>query len=474
MPDRAAPAPEGPVADLTAPAPERPVADLTAPAPERPVADLTVPAPEGPDARWGGPAPTPGVGRSRGLDEAPEHIGSGVQREIADRLGYDVPSASPTGVPPPERTLPPTHSDGSYPLGINHSRADVGWEPHPLDANAPAHYDAPDHTLEHYGDSSPHDGAGYYDAGDHEAGDHFDEHRRYDEYDDGAPPYDPAHGAEPTGRRSRREARQLNRAREREARWERHRFAVPYRTDGPKLTFGVAWFALLLGALFLSPLAVALLTSIVAAIAAMQVGYAWYPRHAPTRWWAFAGGFIAALCGLVGEIGVAVAVVVGLSVAAAYAVGNPSRSQSTTALVEVAARAVIPVAVAAASITALTAIGTGAALALVLLVSAYEMGDFIVGSGSSNAVEGPISGLLSMSAVVFILWVVTPSPFSSSSMLVFGALTGILCVLGQIFASAILPRGGMWAPALRRLDSYLLTAPLWVVLVGSLPTATTL
>ena len=49
-------------------------------------------------------------------------------------------------------------------------------------------------------------------------------------------------------------------------------------------------------------------------------------------------------------------------------------------------------------------------------------------------------------------------------------VTGLCCPLGQLVASALLPRGNAWAPALRRLDSYLVAAPLWLVLVRELPT----
>lgn len=274
------------------------------------------------------------------------------------------------------------------------------------------------------------------------------------------------------GRKERRHARQRSRAQAREDRWQRHRFAVPYRTDGPKLTFGVIWFVLLVGAVVYSPIFVAALVAGVAGLAGLQVGYAWFPRHNPTRLWAAAGAFVSGLMGALGPIGVVAAAVAGLVISFAYAVANPSRSQSTMALVEVAMRAIVPAGVVAASLAALADIGVGAALALIALVSAYEVGDFLVGSGSMNAVEGPLSGLVSLAAVVFILWVVTPDPFTSSSIVLFGVLTGVGCVVGQMFASAILPRGAAWAPALRRLDSYLVVAPIWVLLLGSVDATT--
>lgn len=290
------------------------------------------------------------------------------------------------------------------------------------------------------------------------------------------PPYAAATATEAPadggGRRDRRQAKARSRARAREERWQRHRFAVPYRTDGPKLTFGVLWFVMIVGAIVYSPIFVAALVSGVAGLAGLQIGYAWFPRHNATRLWAAAGAFVSGLLGAMGPIGVIAAAVAGLVISFAYAVANPSRSQSTMALAEVAMRAIVPAGVAAASLAALANIGVGAALALVGLVSAYEVGDFLVGSGSMNAVEGPLSGLVSLAAVVFILWVVTPDPFTSSSIVLFGVLTGVGCVVGQIFASAILPRGGAWAPALRRLDSYLVVAPIWVLLLGSVDATT--
>jgi CDP-diglyceride synthetase len=99
------------------------------------------------------------------------------------------------------------------------------------------------------------------------------------------------------------------------------------------------------------------------------------------------------------------------------------------------------------------------------LISAYESGDFIVGSGSANAFEGPLAGLVSLGAVAFLLFLIQPAPFDSFTILLFAALAAVCCPLGQILASGLLPRGNAWAPALRRLDSYLLAAPIWLILV---------
>lgn len=102
----------------------------------------------------------------------------------------------------------------------------------------------------------------------------------------------------------------------------------------------------------------------------------------------------------------------------------------------------------------------GAAVTLLLLVSVFDMGDFLVGSGAASVIEG--------------LWRrggdsggyrhhrgVERSPFGGVSAWAFGLGAAVLCPAGQVLASAILPDGLVRAPALRRLDSLLLLAPLW-------------
>jgi hypothetical protein len=40
-------------------------------------------------------------------------------------------------------------------------------------------------------------------------------------------------------------------------------------------------------------------------------------------------------------------------------------------------------------------------------------------------------------------------------------MVAVFAPLGQVVASLALPTAATWVPALRRLDSYILTAPLW-------------
>ncbi|MEL6985781.1 MAG: hypothetical protein AAFO29_25355, partial [Actinomycetota bacterium] len=267
------------------------------------------------------------------------------------------------------------------------------------------------------------------------------------------------------GRRASRQVRSQQRARARETRWANNRLAVPYPTDGPKVTFGVLWFLALIGASALgvyadnstvSAVAVAAVGAPVAALAGLQTGNAWFPRQSATRGWTAAAAYLGAIAGLGGVWGVPIGLFVALIAVIFYLMLYRGHSRQPMELFDVLARSAIPVALAVSCLAALGTVGIGAQISLILLVSAYEAGDFVVGSGSSNAIEGPMAGLVSLGAMAFILFLIQPAPFDSRSILLFAVVAGICCPLGQIMASGLLPRGNAWAPALRRLDSYLL------------------
>ena len=108
----------------------------------------------------------------------------------------------------------------------------------------------------------------------------------------------------------------------------------------------------------------------------------------------------------------------------------------------------------------------GSAIALLLLVSAYETGDYIVGSGSRNPYEGPAAGLSAIVVVTFIVSTLPISTLSFGEAWLFGGAVAVLAPAGQLLASALLPAAAAPASSLRRLDSLLLTAPLWCWGIG--------
>ncbi len=275
-------------------------------------------------------------------------------------------------------------------------------------------------------------------------------------------------------RRSQRQADTRHRARAREARWQNNRLAVPYPTDGPKITFGVLWFLALIGAALLgsyfdepavAAVAIAGVAAPVAGVAGLQTGNAWFPNLSATRAWTAVAAYLTGIAGFFGPWGVLIGVALGLIVLLFYVVLYRGHRRTAAQLFDVLARSAIPVGAAVASLAALGTVGIGVQVSLIVLVSAYETGDFIVGSGSANAFEGPLAGLVSLGAVAFLLFLIQPAPFDAFTILLFASLAAVCCPLGQILASGLLPRGNSWAPALRRLDSYLLAAPIWLILV---------
>ncbi len=279
----------------------------------------------------------------------------------------------------------------------------------------------------------------------------------------------------PESRRRRRQDRWRQQAQAREARWRQNRFSVPYRTDGPKVTFGVIWFALIIGAIFYArPVAVAAVMGLVATLAALQTAHAWYGSFRPMKFWAALAAVAVAVGGVAGAPGLGVGLVVALVLVIGAVMANPTYGWSAGQHLDAMIRSTIPIGLAAGSVVAMSRFEVGAIVSLVLLVSAYEAGDYLIGSGSSNAVEGPLTGMVALGTVLFILWVAAPAPFTNRSMILFGILAAVCCTLGQILASALLPHGSAWAPALRRLDSYLLSAPLWLLLLETSPDTTAL
>ena len=108
-----------------------------------------------------------------------------------------------------------------------------------------------------------------------------------------------------------------------------------------------------------------------------------------------------------------------------------------------------------------------ALLILLVLVSAYEVGDYLVGTGAGTPVEGPIAGVVAVAALTFTLSVFQLGPFDTQAAWVFGGLAAVLTPLGPMVASTLVPTASSGGPALRRLDSWILVAPAWMWMLWS-------
>jgi hypothetical protein len=264
----------------------------------------------------------------------------------------------------------------------------------------------------------------------------------------------------PAGRRARPERSARTR--------HRGRLAVVYDIDGPRVRLGVGWFLLALVGVFVSPITTALVYGVAAGWAARQVARAW----GSVAWQAdVAAGLgavpvLAALGGtraLIAALGVAVLVAIGASCAPGgeRLAGRGGRA----AALGILWLAIVPSA-GAASMALVRGDSLAAAVVLLLLVSAYEMGDFVVGSGASNPVEGPLAGVTTalLVGVPLALLLVNPFDDAGAPLLAFAAAA---CPLGQIVASGLLPDAGTSAPALRRIDTLLVLGPLWAAAAGA-------
>jgi hypothetical protein len=250
---------------------------------------------------------------------------------------------------------------------------------------------------------------------------------------------------------------------------DRRRLAVVYDIDGPRVRLGVAWFLVALVAT-LSPvvLVAAVVYGAAAGLAARQLVRAW--GSVPWQADVAAGiGAVPVLAALIGTnaviwacaLGVVVAVGCSLAPDGARLPGGGGRA----AAAGIMCFSLVPAA-GAASFVLVRSHSIVAAVVLLVIVSAYEVGDFIVGSGGSTPIEGPLAGITSATLLALPLSLVLVEPYDTGGVALL-AFTALACPLGQLMASAVLPGAAAPAPALRRIDTLLVLAPLWAATAGA-------
>ena len=248
------------------------------------------------------------------------------------------------------------------------------------------------------------------------------------------------------------------------------RYVYVSELDGPRGRLGVVWFVVALGAAVLGSVTVALLFAGLAALAGLQVARAWRRAgRADVRRIAAVGAGLLPLVALAGIAltGLAVLVLVAAAFVAAGRVTGPGSTLDRAAL---AVRCSVYLGVPAACVVLMDRADSAAVVILLVLVSGYEVGDYLVGTGASTPIEGPIAGMAAVVVLTFGLAVFQFSPFDGPAAWVFGGMVAVLAPLGAMAASAVAPSARAWAPALRRLDAWLLVAPVWLwMLWGYLP-----
>jgi hypothetical protein len=267
---------------------------------------------------------------------------------------------------------------------------------------------------------------------------------------------------------NRRARRITKRSRPKRAALHR-RLRVVYDVQGPRVRLGVGWFVLELFALLGGHWTVAFLYAITAAIAALQTAKAWHHvRRYPHQVTAGTGAAAIGMAGAVttGLVGVAILGTVIAALVIAYSERGGDLRVDAVVDASYTIRCALFSGFAAACVAICARFEFGAVVGLVLIVSAYETGDYLVGSGASNPFEGPIAGITAVLVTTFAIGALDIKPFQFPEAFVFGALAAGLCPAGQLVASAVLPSNAAPASALRRLDSLLLLAPAWALVVG--------
>jgi hypothetical protein len=235
-----------------------------------------------------------------------------------------------------------------------------------------------------------------------------------------------------------------------------------YDLDGPRVRMGVLWFAVAVGAALVGVGAVAVLFGVVAGAAALQTAAAW--RKVGRRPSRLVAGVGALVLPLAAAFGIALTGLVVLTMAVGAVVAaylDPRRRHPLVVPAGCTVRSGFFVGLAAASVVFVARTDSAALVTLLVLVSAYEVGDYLVGTGAATPVEGPVAGIAAVLVLTFAVAVFEFAPFETGSAWVFGGLAAALAPLGRFAAPVLAPSPDARVPALRRLDSYLLVAPVW-------------
>lgn len=272
-------------------------------------------------------------------------------------------------------------------------------------------------------------------------------------------------------RAQRAEAKRREQVRKLKAR-SGHRYLVHYDIEGPRVRLGIVWFVGSIAALALGTVATALWFGVAFAAAGSHTLRTWRARGAPVdpRVALVAVALTVAAAAVHPRLmgGAVLLLAAGAVALAARRLGDEEGMGDAVARAGLVLQSALPAAVAGGCLVLLADLEIWAAVSLVLLASAYETGDFLIGSGSVSAFEGPLAGSVAVLVVTLVVAALGFPPFGVGEAFAFGLLVAPGAFAGQMLASAMLPHARAFAPALRRVDSLLLTAPLWYLGIDAL------
>ncbi len=247
------------------------------------------------------------------------------------------------------------------------------------------------------------------------------------------------------------------------------RYVVVYDINGPRVRLGIVWFVVAAAAIGIGPLPTAVVYGGAAAVAAAQTARSWRKRrNRPDEVIAAAMAALIGAGACFGAGGAGLGILAGVMLAVLRATGDTASRNPTLVDAGWTIQCALPPGLVAMSMVLLARLDQGSAFALLLLVSAYEIGDYLIGSGARNPYEGPAAGAGAIVVITFIISTLPISTLDFGEAWLFGGFVVLLAPLGQLLASGLLPSAKSPASALRRLDSLLIAAPVWCFGVGLL------
>lgn len=242
-----------------------------------------------------------------------------------------------------------------------------------------------------------------------------------------------------------------------------HLVVVP-DVEGPRVRLGMAWAFVTFTAAAAGPLWIGLWMAAVAFIAGAQTARTWRNRARRPHPGVAAG---AALLPLAAAFGAWAALAALVALAAASFAAGPARAalgRSTRGRISGPLTAMITLSIGAAAAAPVLArhLGLVEVVVLLALVGVYDASNYLIGSGASNQWEGPVAGMAFMAAVTLAVAAIFVPPFRGLSPWLLGLLAVVLTPAGPLAGSGLLGGAETRLPALRRLDSLLLTGPVWV------------
>lgn len=229
---------------------------------------------------------------------------------------------------------------------------------------------------------------------------------------------------------------------------------------------GVAWAALVAGAVALGPWALAVVLGAVAGWAARDLASASAGTDLPAdRTLAAAvAAFLPPLAWFdPAAAGALIIVGVAGSSALAWRLRPTGTALSAAAGANVAAWFFVGLAAVGPLFT--WRIELGAVVVLLAFVGIYDVGNHLVGVDAGSSWEGPVAGIVGVGVVAFAAAAFGIPPFDPAGAASFALVAAATLPFGPVVASLLLPKGASSA-VVRRIDSLLVIGPIWPVLVG--------